>query len=74
MSRATHVTIVCEIKRFNHRTIGFVPLTCPLGGGPVAARFVVVAKWAPDAYKSYRTMIKTFDLAHNCDMCNVAQP
>ena len=74
MSHVIYVIIGDQMRGFNRRMIGFVPLTCPLKGEAVAAGFALVEKWTPNAYKSYRTMIKTFDFAHNCDMCSTAQP
>ena len=74
MSHVIYVTIGDQMRGFNRRMIGFVPLTCPLKGEAVAAGFALVEKWTPNAYKSYRTAIKTSHLIPNGDMHNVAQP
>ena len=74
MSHVIYVTIGDQMRGFNRRTIGFVPLTCPLKGEAVAAGFALVEKWTPNAYKSYRTAIKISHLIPNDDTYNVAQP
>ena len=74
MSHVIYVTIGDQMRGFNRRMIGFVPLTCSLKGEAVAAGFALVEKWTPNAYKSYRTAIKTSHLIPNDDIYNVAQP
>ena len=74
MSHVIYVTIGDQMRGFNRRMIGFVPLTCPLKGEAVAAGFALVEKWTPNAYKSYHTTIKTSHVVPNDDIYNVAQP
>ena len=74
MSHVICAIIGDQMRDFNRRTVGFVPLICPLKGEPVAASFALVEKWTPNAYKSYHTTIKISHLIPNDDTYNVAQP